>query len=599
MKKRGILLLAALLVVLLCCLLVACASENAAEAVHSDSVGLLAGGAQVQPLPDINLKIDASELSRPYNARPVNYPSYTSDISEPRVEIVFYQKIGGEYVTISDPPTYVGEYRVTVYVEPGMEYTGEDTVDFAITPAYFKPASKGEFRYTGASVFAVDSVLACGEDRISYEIAFDGPNVGAEISYIRFYGDHAENYRMDPAYTAEILPAKLDISHLNTLSVQKRYDATDLARYTLDHNALSGILKGETATVVLSTGLVDVCAQTQLTATVLRSENPNYEFSGTVSLLLSIEKAVFTPPAEVTYTGSRTITLKLPTGLGEDVLTVTMIFASKNVGAALLKGGVHINGEKVGNYQLAENYTVSIRPKRLQLPEQEEIHAQKRFDGTDRLMLVLHTGLSAEPTVEVVGTVPQIFPCAETKVLFRVHEDNNPNYLIEGEFELYLTVQKALLKLSGAPAFTYNGYAERYIGMDSEFVEGGAANYPVGMAVIFEGDDPDAKFLRVAVYGENSVYYEVDYAEFTPAITPAKLCFNVSSIAFAANGEQTRVLRGGRSLFLTAIAQGDKVYALLTFSSAEKGATLVDAKLYGADAHKYVPDIDGFTAVIE
>lgn len=598
MKKRGLLLLFSGLCILLAVFFAACASENAAN-VHQESIGMQASTAQTQPLLDINLKIDTNGLSRPYNARPVSYPSYTADIAEPRVDFTWYKKVGDTYREIDAPPTYVGEYRVTVYVIGGMDYAGEDTVDFAITPAYFKPAANGAFPYTGATVFRVDSVLACGEDRVSYEVAFDSANVGAPISYIRFYGDHAENYVMDPDYTASILPVVLDVSDLNALRVQKVYDATDLVRYTLDQDALSGILKGETATVVFSTGVINACAQTQATATVLRCENPNYVFRGEAALQLTIEKAVFTPPAEVIYTGSSTITLQIPTGLGEDVLTVTMRFCDKNAGAKLLANGVSIAGERKENYRLAGEYSTTIVKRRLDVSGLGDIHVQKRFDGTDTLEILLNTGVTASKTLRVVGTVSQIYPCEEIKTLFRLSGMSDSNYYLDEEFEVYLTVEKAVLKLSGAPLFCYNGYTERDIGMNDPFVSGVVATHPVGLKAVFESDAPDAAFLHVAMYGANSAYYELDAAEFAPVITAGTLRFNAKHINFVANGEDTRVVRGGYSPFLTAIAHGDEVYALLTFSSFEAGATLVEVTLYGADADKYLLDTSDFTAVIE
>ncbi len=599
MKKRGLILLLAGLCLMLCVIFAACASEDAAQSVHSESIGMLADATPSQPLRDINLKIDTDGLSRPYDARPVNYPSYTADIAEPRVAFTWYKKVGSAYQEIANPPIFVGEYRVTVSVIGGMDYTGEDTADFSITPAYFKPAANGAFPYTGASVFRVDSVLACGEDRISYEIAFESANAGAKISYIRFYGDHAENYRMDPEYTASILPVTLDISSLQSLTLQKVYDATDLVRYTLDHNALPGIFEGDVAAVSLSTGVSDACTKTQVTGTVVQCENPNYVFVGNAKLYLTVEQAIFTPPVEVLYTGSSRITLQIPTGLGKDVLTVDMRFTGKNAGATLLANGVQLTGEKAENYKLAEEYGACIVKRRLEISSFGEIRVQKRFDGTNTVSFVLETGLAAAKTFHVTGTVDEIYPCAERKTTFRVSETNDPNYLLDGEFEIYLTVEKAQIKLSGTPVFCYNGYSERYIGMNDSFVSGGVAAYPVGMKAVFESDAPDAAFLHVALYGENSAYYELDTTAFAPEIATAKLSFNAQSIQFAANGENTRILRGGRSPFLTAIAHGDEVYALLTFSSAEAGATLIDVKLYGADAYKYALDIGNFSATIQ
>ena len=182
MKKRILFPLIAVLCLLLCVLLAACARTEAPQTVHSDSVELLATPEQTQPLRDINLKADVTELARPYNARPVNYPSCTADVAEPRVDFIWYQKVGKEYRQITDRPTFVGDYRVTVYVVDGMEYTGEDTADFSIMPAVIQPLANGEFPYTGASVFTVDAVPACGEDKIGYEVAFESGNVGAEIS---------------------------------------------------------------------------------------------------------------------------------------------------------------------------------------------------------------------------------------------------------------------------------------------------------------------------------------------------------------------------------------------------------------------------------
>ena len=602
MKKRGLILFVASLCLLLCALFVACASERAVQMVHSDSVGVLAEPEQNAPLRDINLKIDVSELARPYNARPVNYPSYTADMPEPRVEFIWYKKVGREFVEISAPPTYVGDYRVTVYVIDGVDYTGEDTVDFSITPAYLTPTANGQFPYSGATIFAVDSVAACGEDRIGFEVAFDNPNAGAAISYIRLYGEKAENYRIDPEYTAEILPVELDVSTLKNFAVRKNYDATDLVSCTLDHSVFSGISAGDSVTVVFATGIVDVCTQTLVTSEVLHCENPNYIFLGSADLLVSVDQAIFTPPAEVLYTGESCITLQVQTGLGTDVLSLILNFENANVGAALLANGARIEGEKAGNYRLPEEYRVTIAQRHLQISDFGEIHAKKSFDGTGRVQLSLGLdflpGVAAGSALQLTGTVSQLYPCEETKVLLRVSEISNPNYSIDEEFEIYLTVEKAILKLYGTPAFAYNGYVERPLGTDSIFVTGALENYPVAVTLVFASAAPGAELARVALHGEYSEYYETDATGFAPKITPARLRFNASNLSFVANGESTRVVRGGRSVWLTAVAQGDEVYALLTFSSAESGATLTDVVLYGADAYKYTIDTSYFTATI-
>ncbi len=603
MKKRALISLFAGLCLLLALLLCACANENAAQTLHSDSVGVLATPEQTRPLSDINLKIDESELSRPYNARPVNYPPYTSSIAEPRVDYFWYKKVGKEYRELNTPPTYVGEYRVTVRVAQGMEYTGEDSADFSITPAYFTPAANGRFPYTGASVFAVDALPACGEDVIGFEVAFCNAQVGAEISYIRFYGENAENYRMDPAYTAEIMPAELDISHLKALAVQKSYDATDLIRYTFDHASLPAMLRGETASVVFSAGVSDVCANSLQRGKVVRCENPNYVIVGEPELSVTIKKAAFTPVAEIPYWGSDRITLELPTGIGTDTLQVTLVFDSANVGAALLSESTLLAGEKAGNYEVVQGDGVCIVPKALELSALNGLRVQKRFDGTDRLSVCLDTsmlaGIAVGQTLTLMGTVPQITPCAEQKVFFNVSEISNPNYEIPRGFYVELTVKKALLRFVGAPALSYNGYSERLLEADASYVSGLVDTLSIGMIAVFADSAVGAEFLHVFLYGDNLEYYEVDDSDFAPVIAPATLRFNATSVAFAANGEDTRVLRGARSPLLTALAHGDEVYALLHFSSAEAGATLVDVKLYGADAYKYVLDTSDFTATIE
>lgn len=603
MKKRVLFSLAAVLCLLLCVLLAACAGEDVSQTVHSDSVGLLAVPEQTQPLRDINLKVDVTELARPYNGSPVNYPSYTADIAEPRVDFIWYKKAGKEYRQITERPTFVGDYRVTVYVVDGMEYTGEDTVDFSITPADFKPIANGEFPYTGASVFTVDAVPACGEDRIGFEVAFANGNVGAQISYIRFYGDNAENYRMDPSYTAQILPARIDLSHLSALAVQKRYDGTDLIPYTFDHTALSSILPGESATVLFSTGISDACTDAVQKGRVVRCENPNYVFTGEPTLSLKIEKALFAPVAELPYWGSDTVKLELPTGIGTDTIQVTLVFDSANVGAALLAESTRLAGEKAGNYTLAQTDGVRIVPRVFDIAALNGLCAQKRFDGTDRLSVTLNAdmlaGIAAGQELVLTGTVPQIMPCAEQELTFLVSEVSNPNYTVAREFKVRLTVQKALLTFSGAPALSYNGYSERVLSADASFMSGLAQGYPIGMIAVFADAAVGSDFLRVVLYGENLQYYEVDDSDFAPVIAPAALRFNATSVTFAANGEDTRVLRGARSPLLTAIAHGDEVFALLTFNSAEAGATLVDVTLYGADAYKYALNISDFTATIQ
>jgi len=67
---------------------------------------------------------------------------------------------------------------------------------------------------------------------------------------------------------------------------------------------------------------------------------------------------------------------------------------------------------------------------------------------------------------------------------------------------------------------------------------------------------------------------------------------------FVTNGESTRKLCNNQTYLLTTVAQGDDVYVLLTFSSAEAGAVLVSAELCGKDADKYVLDTAGFAATL-
>ena len=578
-------------------------AKQAQEQKYDVDLGVL--DAPIATLPeqevDINLKIDAESLVHSYDATQIPYPLFTADIAEPRVEYFWYQKRVNEYVAIDVPPTYVGEYRVTVRVADEMDYTGEDTVDFTITPAVFKPQN-AEFQYTGASVFSVAAVSAYGMDKIGYEVAFQSGNVGAPIAYITLRGDHAENYRISEDFRANILPLSVNLSGLNTISAQKSYDATDLLFYTFTSDTLPGILRGESATVVFSTGIVDVCDATMMTASVLRCENPNYRFSGEVDVSLSVTKAVFTPPTEIAYKGTETITIDVQTGLGEDVLTLTLVFENAGVGSALTTDGASFSGDKAGNYVLVQGYTAQIVPIVLDLSTIGVLQAQKRFDGTNVLSLSLSNehldAVVPGETLILTGTVTHIYPCRDAVEVLQITAASNSNYLLENDLTVCLTIQKALLVFSGSPEFSYNGYSERILDGNASYISGWVVDRPVAITAAFESGAPGAAFLRVSIRGEYSELYEVDDTAFAPVIKNVTLGFTVDDLSFVANGSDTRVLRAGRSVYLTTTVQSDDVFVVLSFSSGESGAELVGIVLGGADAHKYVLDTASFSAVI-
>lgn len=605
MKKKYLIGLFLLMLTALCsCLGLAGVSERATQQRYEASTGAFHTAVpDTDPavMQDINIKIDAAAMSRPYNAKQIQYPVFTADVPEPRVEYFWYQKRGEQYVAIDAPPTFVGEYRVTVRVEDGMEYTGEDTVEFSITPAVFCPEN-AEFRYTGASVFSVEAVSAYGTDRIGYEVAFKSGDAGAEISYITLRGDRAENYSISPDFRASILPLVLDISQAKALSAQKSYDATELLFYTFDSTTLPGVLRGDSVTAVFSTGITDVCDATTLTASVLRSENPNYRLFGEVEIALRVTKAVFTPPAEIAYRGTKAITLDVPTGLGEDVLTLTLMFESEAVGAKLVSGGVTFAGEHADNYTLQEGYTAQIVPMLLDLSKMGVVQAQKRFDGTNVLCVSLSAeqlpGVAPGEILIFTGTVSQIYPCESVMEVLQITSLSNPNYRFENALTVCLTVKKALLVFSGAPALDYNGYSERILSADGAYVKGLVADRPVAVTAVFDSGAPGAAFRRIRIHGEYSELYEVDDTAFAPVIKTATLGFLVKSLSFASNGSDTRVLRVGESVFLSAAVQSDDVCVVLTFSSPDAGATLLRAELTGKDAYKYRLDITDFTAVI-
>ena len=603
MKKRCLIGAILLLSVCLFVFMLVGVANQAQEQKYDMVLGAL--DAPVSTLPeqevDINLKIDAESLVHSYNARQISYPLFTADIAEPRVEYFWYQKRANEYVAIDAPPTYVGEYRVTVRVADEMDYIGEDTVDFTISPAVFNPQN-AEFQYTGASVFSVAAVSAYGTDKIGYEVAFQSGNVGAEIAYITLRGDHAENYRISEDFCASIMPLSVDISSLDVISAQKSYDATDLLFYTFTSDTLPGILRGESATVVFSTGIVDVCDATVMTASVLRCENSNYRFSGEVDVSLSVTKAVFTPPTEIAYKGTETITIDVQTGLGEDVLTLTLVFENAGVGSALSADGASFLGDKAGNYLLVPGYTAQIVPVVLDLSAVGVLPVQKRFDGTNTLSLSLSNehldAVVPGETLILTGVVSQIYPCRDVVEVLQITAASNANYLIENDLTVCLTVQKALLVFSGSPEFSYNGYSERILNGDASYISGWVADRPVAITAVFESGAPGAEFLRISIRGEYSELYEVDDTVFSPVIKLVTLGFTVEELSFAANGSDTRVLHAGRSVYLTTTVQSDDVFVVLSFSSSEAGAELVGVTLGGTDAHKYVLDAASFSAII-
>ncbi len=589
----------------LCCLLLLCACATG-EVLQSDvSVHYDNAGAVSAPSQKIEISIDTTGLNKSYDAKPVEYPAYTSDLdTDPRVNYFWYQKTENGYVEIATPPIFVGEYKVVVKTveDSTTDYVGEASALFSITPAIISPLSGNDFPYNGASVFVMENVAAMGDDRIGYEIAFEHCNVGARVSYIRFFGENSENYCLDPEYVPQITPRVLQITGLDVRNVQKTYDATDLVTLYFDADVHTGFLPGEGSALVVSTGVTSVCDPTQTVAKVQSTLNPNYRLVGDFSLMLEILPALFVPPTTVTYCGASEITLALPTGLGTDVLDVTLRFDGKDVGAVLQENGVSLGGACAMNYVLPATPYATIQPCVIDLSSLKNYACVKQFDGGDKLTLHLTNAEFAQiPTGEVLvlgGSVGQIGLCEAKEVTFRAIVCENKNFTISNTLTLTLTVKKATIKLSGALSLAYNGMSVRPLAADSEHVSGLSALAPVGLLLVFEGAEPGAALVDVKMFGENAEYYTLDLSGFTAEIRAVSLSLNAKQATFEANGESTRKLCNNQTYLLTTVAQGDDVYVLLTFSSAEAGAVLVSAELCGKDAYKYVLNTEGFTATL-
>ena len=590
--------------VLFCALLVLCACADSSVLVIGEQVGFDSAPSASSVGERIEITIDTSGLNKSYDAIPVEYPSYSSDLdTDPRVNYFWYEKTENGYEQIFEPPVYVGEYKVVIKtVEDGTTaFYGEATALFEITPAIITPLSGGLFHYNGASVFVVENVPAMGTDRIGYEIAFEHGNVGAPLQYIRIFGENAENYAMDPEFLPAISPRVLRVSDLAMGEVQKTYDATDLVALYLDESILPGILEGESTSVLVSGNVVNVGAAQVSGAVAMTSSNPNYKIVGSFSFGLEVTPATVKLPETVTYCGKSEVAISLSTGLGNDVLDVTLSFAGKDAGSVLAQNGVQLGGVYAQNYKMPENPSVTIIPCVLDLSALHGFVAVKPFDGTDKLTLSLtNAEFSQIPTDEVLlleGSVAQTDLCVAKECIFLPFATNG-NFTVINSLQLSLSIEKAVVKLSGVIEFAYNGMAERPLANDSAYVSGVSSVAPVGLVLVFESAEPGAALLGVKMIGENAKYYESDAAELEATIRQVELSLNAKHISFAANGENTRVICAAKSYLLTAVAQGDDVCVVFTFASAEAGAALVSVELVGEDAYKYVLNTEDLTAIL-
>ena len=632
-----------LFLLLACCVsfgLLSCAKEEGANSLaacpeapeHIWSASLLAypdgdndgemayscvncGAFYTEPVPHADLgefvlTIDPTGMTRVYDSNPVRTPSFRAMLGDTEVDpfVVTYQwyvKNGSSYEEISGPPSDAGSYRLTISasLEVG-DHADEDSVDFTVIHAPFPYVDADEFTYTGANVFEMLPVRGCGEDMIGYTVMFESGNAGAAVDRIILNGDNAGNYAVHEDYTAAIIPKTVNISTLTGVSATKTYDATSDFAISLNRSVLPGIEAhdGDIA-VICKSEQIDVCNAAPVTFTVKSSCNGNYTFTGSASAALTVTAAEFTPPASFVYNGSATMSATVPTGLGNDQLTYQVVFADKNVGAAMIANGATLSGNKAGNYCVPGGYAPVIVPKPVDLSELSGMRHSKRFDGTSNLSLVLTNAeydfIAPGDSVTLIGDVGVTMPCVDVPVLFTATTlDDADNYVFQNSFPMLLTVKKAVLTLEGEVEHTYNSIYHFDLAYDAAYASGRVEGYPVYIRVCLDSPDVGAEVASVSLIGEYKNCYEIDWSEFSVSVLPKTIRLTTKAIKYPYNGEAERMEVAGRSYRMISVCPGDDVTAVLRFAAADVGSALESVTLVGAQADNYSLDVSELTAEI-